>query len=95
MAFLINATMMAYEVRAVNSGVSKAGKPWRSIRVESLEGDTAEISCSDASLFASVDSLKKTDVCNFDVRAVAGRERSYIVLVAPPLLVNGAGEVDY
>lgn len=95
MAFSVDATLKGYEVRGVTSGVSKAGRPWRSIRVESPDGRTAELSCSDSNMFPNVDSLVKAEVCNFDVRCVAGRERSYIVLLAVPVHVSGAGEVDY
>lgn len=87
MAFSIDCTMKGYEVRGVESGVSKKGKAYRSIRVESPQGRTAEISSSDAELFGYIDILKKAQVCNFDVRAVAGRERSYIILQRPPVIV--------
>lgn len=88
MAFLIDATMKGYECRGVESGVSKKGNPFRSIRVESQDGRTAEISCTNSTLFGAVDGLRKASVYNFDVRAVAGRERSYLSLLAAPTIVS-------
>lgn len=90
MAFLIDATLKGYEVRGVSSGVSKKGNEFRSIRVESQDGRTAEISCTNPQLYAIVDSLTKATICNFDVRAVAGRERSYITLLREPVIVEAA-----
>ena len=95
MAFLIDATMLAYECRGVTTGTSKKGNVFKSIRVESQDGRTAEISCTDPELFAAVDGLRKASVYNFVVRAVAGRERSYISLLAAPLLVADSSEVVY
>lgn len=95
MAFLIDATMKGYECRGVRSDTSKRGNPFRAIRVESQDGRTAEISCTDPTLFGAVDALRKASVYNFDVRAVAGKERSYLSLLAAPLLVSGSDEVDY
>lgn len=85
MAFLIDCTMFGYEVRGVQRGTSRKGTEFRSIRVESPDGRTAEISCTDPELFAGVDGLQKADVMDFKVRAVAGRERSYLSLLALPL----------
>lgn len=84
MAFLIDCVMYGYEVRGVTSGTSKKGNAFRSIRVESQDGRTAEISCTDSQLFAGVDALKKAENYDFTVRAVAGRERSYLSLLAVP-----------
>lgn len=89
MAFLIDCIMTGYEVRGITSGTSKKGNPYRVIRVESPDGRTAEISCTAPELMDSVDSLRKTQVCNFYVRAVSGRERSYISLTALPVIVEG------
>lgn len=94
MAFLIDCTLKGYEVRGVTTGTSKKGNVFKSIRVESQDGRNAEISCTNESLFASVDTLKKTNVCNFDVRAVSGREYSYITLLREPVVVVSDG-VDY
>lgn len=89
MAFLIDATMKGYECRGVTTGTSKRGNVFKSIRVESQDGRTAEISCTNEGLFPAVDQLKKAGVYNFDVRAVAGRERSYLMLVREPVVVEG------
>lgn len=95
MAFLIDCTMKAYECRGVTTGTSKKGNTFKSIRVESLDGRTAEISCTDSSLFGAVDSLRKASVYNFDVRAVAGRERSYLSLLSAPLLVSDSDGIGF
>lgn len=86
MAFLIDCYMRGYEVRGVSRGTSRKGNEFRSIRVESEDGRTAEISCTSPEFFEAVDSLKKADICDFYVRAVAGRERSYLSLLALPTL---------
>lgn len=93
MAFLIDATMKGYECRGVGSGTSKRGNAFRTIRVESQDGRTAELSCTDSDLFGVVDNLRKGATYNFDVRAVAGRERSYLSLLAAPVLVSD--EIGY
>lgn len=88
--FNIEATMKGYKVLGVRTGTSKAGKTFKSIDVY-RDGKTAEISCSDPELFYSVDMLGEMDVANFDVRAVSGRERSYITLVGAPVIVQQFG----
>lgn len=95
MSFLIDATMKGYECRGVETGTSKKGNTFKTIRVESQSGRTAEISCTDSNLFGACDALRKASVYNFDVRAVAGRERSYLMLVGAPVLVTDSSEVDY
>lgn len=95
MAFLVDATLKGYECRGVSSGTSRKGNPYRSIRIESQDGRTAEISCTDSALFPAVDGLRKAGVYNFDVRAVAGRERSYLSLLAAPVLVSDGAELGY
>lgn len=92
MAFLVDATMKAYEVRSVVRGTSRKGNEYMSMRVESVDGRTAEISVTGAELFPVVESLSKGDICNFDVRAVAGKERSYIQLIGVPVRVANAYE---
>ena len=84
MAFLMDATITDYEVRGVTSGTSQKGNAFRSIRLESMEGRTLEISCTDSNLFADVDRLHKGDMISCMVRAVAGRERSYVSLLSSP-----------
>ena len=89
MAFLVQCILPGYEVRAVTRGVSKKGNEFRSIRVESPDGDsTCEISCTRSELFPQVDGLRKAMVCNFNCVAVSGRERSYISLVDSPVIVE-------
>lgn len=95
MAFLIDCKMMAYECRGVETGTSKRGNVFKTIRVESPTGRTAEISCTDSDLFPSVDRLQKAGIYNFDVRAVAGRERSYLQLLHEPMPVSTQDEIGY
>lgn len=90
MAFLIMATMKGYRVLDVKSGTSKKGTAWRSVSLF-RDGVTAEVSTSDASLFGAVDALHEMDVINVDVRAVAGKERSYVVMASAPVVVEYAG----
>lgn len=87
MAFLVDATIKGYECRGVTSGTSKKGNKFYSIRLESLDGRTCEVSCTDSSLFGSVELMRKASIYNLDVRLVSGRERSYISLLAAPVLV--------
>lgn len=81
MAFLIDCTVRNAEVRRIENGTSKKGNPFRSIRFESSDGRTFEVSCTNSALFGAVDTLAKTDVVDLDLRAVAGRERSYLSLL--------------
>lgn len=91
MAFNIDCQMIGYEVRGVDSGVSKAGKPWRSIRLESLSnGRTCEVSSTDGELFGYIDGLNRGDVVALSVRAVAGRERSYLILLEAPQVTGNS-----
>lgn len=95
MAFLIDATMKGYEFRGCTTGTSRKGNTFKSIRVESQEGRTAEISCTNPELFASVDAMRKASIYNFDVRAVSSTDRSYITLLKAPVLVTDYSEIDY
>lgn len=99
MAFLIESKMEDWEVRGTTEGVSKAGKPWASLRVEDMSGRmSAEVSTSDDNLIPSVRSLAKGDLVNLLVRAVAGKERSYLVLIAKPEVLGNSyapKAVDY
>lgn len=88
MAFMIDCKMVGYECRGVQEGTSKKGNPFRSIRLESAEGRTCEVSCTDGALFGAVDSMRKGGMYNLQVRAIAGRERSYIVLLSAPQVVT-------
>lgn len=95
MSFLVDAVLVGYEVRGVDRGTSKKGTEWRSIRVEdAAAGRTAEISCTDSALFPYVDNLSKGDICTFEVRAVAGRERSYLTLLKLPQVAGNAYRGD-
>lgn len=85
MAFSVECFMFGYEFRGVSAGTSKAGKAYRAIRVESPDGRTAEISCTDPVFFAAIDMLQKGSIYDFHVRCVAGRERSYIILLSAPV----------
>lgn len=99
MAFLIECKMEDWEVRGTNSGTSKAGKPWTSLRVEDMSGRmNAEVSTSDPELIYEVEHLQKGDLVNLRVRAVAGRERSYLILVSKPEVLGNSyapKAVDY
>lgn len=99
MAFLIEALMEDWEVRGTTEGVSKAGKPWASVRVEDMSGRmSADVSTSDDNLIAAIRGLGKGDLVNLRVRAVAGKERSYLVLIARPEVLGNSyapKAVDY
>lgn len=86
MAFLADASIEDYEVRGVDAGVSKKGNDYMSLRLESMEGRTLEVSCTDPALFADVERLKKGDMISCMCRFVAGRERSYVSLLSSPIV---------
>lgn len=88
MAFLLECVISDYEVRGVQTGESKKGKTFKSVRLESQGGQTVEVSTTDSSLFSSVDCLQKGDIVQARVRAVAGRERSYVTLVGEPIVTG-------
>lgn len=90
MAFLLDATIEDYEVRGVDTGTSKKGNTFKSIRLESLGGRTLEVSCTDSNLFTSVDKLQRGDLVTCTVRAVAGRERSYVSLLSEPIVTGNS-----
>lgn len=94
MSFLIDATMKGYECRGTETGTSKKGNTFKTIRLESHGGRTCEVTCTDSNLFGAVDAMRKASIYNLDVRAVAGRERSYIMLLEAPVLVTSE-QVDY
>lgn len=98
MAFLIDCTLSNYEVRGVEQGTSRKGNPFRSVRVESQSGRTAEISVTNPEFFTDVDRLKKGDMISCEVVAVAGKERSYLSMTSAPVVLGnsyGVGGVDY
>lgn len=86
MAFALDAKLSDYEVRGVSQGTSKKGNPYRVIRLESLTGYPLEVSCTNGSLFSEVDKLKRGDMVTCDIRAVSGRDRSYVSLMAAPVV---------
>lgn len=87
MAFLIDCKMEGYRVLGVRSGKSQKGTEWRSIDVYK-DGRTAEVSCTNGSLFPAVDALSEMDTVDLYVRAVAGRERSYLTMLDAPRLTE-------
>lgn len=96
MAFRIKATLKGYRVLGIKQGTSKGGKPWQSM---TLFGDdaTVEVSTTEPDLMMAISTLKPMDVINVDVRAIAGKERSYLILAGTPQLVQSAdnGEIGY
>lgn len=86
MAYLIDCVIDDYEVRGVTTGTSKKGNTFKSIKLESLEGNTCEVSVTNDALFYDVDKLTKGDVITCRVRAVSGRERSYLSLLSAPVV---------
>lgn len=86
MAFALDAKLSDYEVRAVSQGTSKKGNPYRVVRLESLTGYPLEVSCTNDDLFGEVDKLKRGDMVTCDVRAVSGRDRSYVSLLSAPVV---------
>lgn len=95
MAFAIKALMQEYEFRGLNTATSKKGKVFKTLRVESEDGRTAEVSCSDETLFSSCDALVKGSKYDFPVIVVSTAphgdvpSRSYIVLESAPLTALG------
>lgn len=90
MAFLIDCTLSNYEVRGVETGTSKKGNSFRSVRVESQSGRTAEISVTKPEFFTDVDRLKKGDLISCEVMAVAGKERSYLSMLNAPVVTGNS-----
>lgn len=84
MSFIMDAIINDYEVRGVTTGVSKKGNTFKSLRLESMDGRNLDVSCTDSQLFTDVDKLSKGDMISCTVRAVAGKERSYVSLLSVP-----------
>lgn len=96
MAFLIDAVIDDYEVRGVTTGTSKKGNTFKAIKLESKDGRSCEVSCTDDALFSFVDSLSKGDVITCKVRAVSAQKYSYISLLSAPVVKgNSYKGVDY
>lgn len=90
MAFLLQATINDYEVRGHTSGTSKKGKDFISLRLESKDGYSVELSCTDETLFPDIKALKRGDIISCEVMAVSGKERSYISLRSVPVVSGNA-----
>lgn len=90
MAFVVNCAIGPVEVRAVQSGTSKKGNPFRSIKLDDGSAYTLDVSCTDAQLFAEVDKLAKGDLVMLPARCVATKERSYIMLTGSPVVTGSA-----
>ena len=58
----------------VDTGTSKKGNTFKSLRLESMQGRTLEVSCTDSQLFADVDKLIKGDM-DFLLCVRGGKER--------------------
>lgn len=84
---MIDCTMKGYMVLDVSSGVSKKGNTFYSMTVF-RDGRIAEVSCTKPELFAQVAQLREMDTVNLDVRAVSGKERSYLSLLDAPVMVE-------
>lgn len=90
MAFVINATLSEVEYRACKSGTGQtSGKPWMSLVFEDY--DANQIECSvpqdmQGDVFSM--ELKRGDLCNIAIRAVARADgNSYVQLVALPVVL--------
>lgn len=95
MAFVVEFDLRNYEFRGTQSGVSaKTGKSWLSLVLESEDSRQVSVSVP-ADLRARVDSLGlcKGMLVDCRVRAVAGKDNSYVMLLDVPVLAGSA--VDY
>lgn len=94
MAFLIETELKGYEYRGYEEGVSqKSGKTWLTLKFEDSNARQIEVSVPhDMQRDPKVANLRRGDMCDVVVRAVAGRDRSYIQLLYPPTLLNADTE---
>lgn len=96
MAFNLDVSLEGYEYRGVESGVSKkTGKPWMSLILEQAGERPRQLSVSvPEELQASVSNLglKRGDVLNFPVSAVASQKYNFVTLRGLPTALAG---VDY
>lgn len=90
MAFLLECIIDDYEVRGVSTGKSNKGTVFKSINLESHDGKSCEISCTDSDLFSSVDKLVKGDIITCRVRAVSSKKYSYVSLISAPVVKENA-----
>ena len=84
MAFSIDCVLKGYEFRGYEQGTSKKGNQYMSIRLESPSGKTCEVSTTDQNVFPGIRAMKKGDVADWQVAAIAGKERSFIIMTAAP-----------
>lgn len=82
MAYCIDCMVHGAEIRGVTTGTSKKGNLFKSIRCEDSGGRSFEVTSTDSSLFPTIDCLSKGDMADMGIRAVAGRERSYLSLLS-------------
>lgn len=85
MAFNIDCKLEGYEFRGSEKKVSQKGKPFVVVRLESPSGKTCEISTTEESYFPGLLAMQKATVCDWPVAAIAGKERSYIILTGEPV----------
>lgn len=89
MAYKISGNAIGYEFRKHQSGVSKSGKAWHSYKFESVaDGSDVEFSTTDAELVASCENLRRGEVYNIPFVAVAGKDRSYVIMTDAPVYVG-------
>lgn len=96
MAFVIQCELRNVEFRGLQSGVGReSGRPWMSLILEREDASQVSVTVPQEmqpELYSM--SLRKGDLLNVDVRAVARADgQSYVQLVALPLLVADADGV--
>ena len=90
MAYSVNCAIGPVEVRSVERGVSKKGNEYRSLKLDDGSAYILDVSCTDSSLFSDLDSLGKGDLVMLKARCVATKDRSFISLVAAPVVTGSA-----
>ena len=90
MAFSLDCFVTGYEVRAVETSVSKKGNKFQVIKLEDKGGYSVEVCNTSDDLMADVDLLKRGDMVNLHIRAVGGRQRQYLQLLAAPVVTGSA-----
>lgn len=88
MAFKIYARMEGYRVLGVKSGTKKDGNPYRLVTVFK-DGATCDVSTSSPEVVPAVDRLQEMQVVSFDVVAVSGKDKNYVIMTSAPV-VEGA-----
>lgn len=87
MAFKIFARMEGYRVLGVKSGTNKAGNPYRLVTVFK-DGSTCDVSSSSPEVVPAVDRLQEMQLVSFDVVAVSGKEKDYVIMTSAPVIVG-------